>query len=75
MKLSKSAEYMIIEYIKLLKLIIDMPATNAMNEKLFSAMRRLLTYIRSPIPENRLNNSMVLHIHREKLYYLSLFPD
>ena len=50
-----------------LKFIIVMPVTNAVSERSFSAMRCLLTYLRSPMSENRKNNSLVLHIHKEKL--------
>ena len=53
-------------FIKVVKLIIVMPATNAVSERSFSAMRRLLTYLRSSMSKNRLNNSMVLHIHKEE---------
>ena len=49
-----------------------MPATNALSEGTFSDMRRLLTYLRSSMSENRLNNSMVLHIQKDKLDNLSL---
>ena len=72
MKLKKPVRCLINEYLKLLKLIIVMPATNAVSERSFSAMRSLLTYLTSSISENRLNNSMVLHIHKEKLYNISL---
>ena len=61
------------DYIKLLKLMIVIPATNGESERSFSAMRRLLTYLRSSISDNRLNNSMVLHyIHKEELDNRSL---
>ena len=63
---------LISQFIKVVKLIIVMPATNAVSERSFSAMRRLLTYLRSSMSKNRLNNSMVLHIHKEHLDTLSL---
>ena len=65
-KSNKPVRCLINKYIKLLKLIIVMP-TVTVSERSFSAMRRLLTYLRSSMSENRQNNSMVLHIHREKL--------
>ena len=43
-----------------------MPATNAVSERSFSAMRRLYTYLRTNMSQNRLNNMMVLHAHKEK---------
>ena len=49
-----------------------MPA-HAVSERSFSAMRRLLTYyLRSSMSKNRLNNSMVLHMHKEHLDTMSL---
>ena len=49
-----------------------MPATNAVSERSFSAMRRPYTYLRTNMTQNRLNNSMVLHIHKEKTDDLSM---
>ena len=51
---------------KLLKLIIVIPAFNAVSERLFSAMRRLWTYLRSSMSENRLNISMVFTYSQRK---------
>ena len=65
--LPKGMKMLISEVIKLLKLVIVMPATNA-----FSAMRRLFTYLRTTMKQNRLNNTMVLHVHKEKTDSLSL---
>ena len=48
----------------LVKLILLMPATNAVSERSASAMRRVKTYLRSTMTESRLNNIMVLHIHK-----------
>ena len=42
------------------------PATNAISERSFSAMRRLKTYLRSTMEQKRLNAVMMLHIHKEK---------
>ena len=49
-----------------------MPATNAVSERSFSAMCRLFTYLRTNMGPNRLNNTMVLHVHKERLDQLSL---
>ena len=35
-------------------------------------MRRLYTYVRTNMSQNRLNNTMVLHVHKEKLDGLSM---
>lgn len=71
-ELSKGAKLLISEVIKLLKLIIVMPATNAVSERSFSAMRRLHTYLRTNMSQNRLNHTMVLHVHKEKTDALSM---
>ena len=49
-----------------------MPTTNAVSERSFSAMRRLYTYLRTNMSQNRLNNMMVLHVHKEKTDALKL---
>ena len=46
------------------KFVLLMPATNAVSERSASAMRRLKTYLRTTMTQFRLNNVMVLHIHR-----------
>ena len=51
------------EVIKVLQLILVMPATNASSERSFSAVRRLKNYLRSTMSQQRLNNLMVLHVH------------
>ena len=53
------------EVIKLTKIILVMPATNATSERSFSALRRLKTWLRSTMNQARLNWCMILHIHQE----------
>ena len=48
----------------LVKLITIMPATNAVSERSASALRRVKTYLRSSMTQMRLNNMMVVHIHK-----------
>ncbi len=55
------------EVITLVKLILVMPASNATSERSFSALRRVKTYLRSTMTQCRLNNLMVLHVHRDRL--------
>ena len=49
----------------LAKLILVMPATNAVSERSFSALRRLKTWLRSTMHQTRLNCMvyMILHVH------------
>ena len=56
----------------LAKLLLVMPATNASSERSFSALRRVKTYLRSTMTQLRLNNLMVLHIHKDKTDHLNL---
>ena len=53
-------------------LILIMPATYAISERSFSAMRQLKTYLRSSMGQKRLNHLMVLHLTRDKLDILDL---
>ena len=48
----------------LVKLILLMQATNTVSERSALAMHRVKTYLRSTMTESRLNNIMVLHIHK-----------
>jgi hypothetical protein len=48
-----------------MKLLLVMPATNATSERSFSALRRVKTYLRSSMGQMRLNNLMVLHVHKD----------
>ena len=50
---------------KLLKLYLTVPITSSTSERTFSVMKRLLTYLRSTMSEKRLNNCMLLHIHKD----------
>ena len=47
----------------LAKLLLVAPATNATSERTFSTLRRIKTYPRSTMSNNRLNHNMVTHIH------------
>lgn len=49
----------------LLRLYMTIPITSATSERCFSALRRLLTYLRSSMSEQRLNNCLLLHVHKE----------
>ena len=50
---------------KAFKLLLVMPATNAVSEHSFSALRRVKSYLRSTMTQQRLNHLMVLHIHKD----------
>ena len=58
---------MIPEVLSLMKLIIVSPATNAIIEKSFSALKSLKTACWSTMSDPRLNNLVILHIKRDIL--------
>ena len=60
------------EVCKLIRLILVMPATNAISERSFSTMRRLKTYLRSTMLQCRLNHIMLLSINKDRIDYLDL---
>ena len=70
--LSSAKKALISDVIKLLKLLVVMPATNALSERSFSEMRRLYTYPRTNMSQSRLNHMMILHVHKTKTDSLSL---
>ena len=57
--------------IQLVKLTLAMPATNAVSERSFSALRHLKTRLRSTMHQGRLNWCMLLHVHCEDLTKLT----
>ena len=62
--LSSAEKELLSEVSVLTKLVLVMPATNAISERSFSALRRVKTYLRSTMNQDRLNHLMVLHIHK-----------
>ena len=42
------------------------PATSATSERSFSALRPVKSYLRTTMTQERLNNLMILHIHRDR---------
>lgn len=48
-----------------LRLILIMPATNATSERSFCALRRVKTYLRNTMSQQRMNNLMLLHVHKD----------
>ena len=55
------------EVVYLLRLLLVMPATNAVSECSASALRLIKIYLRSSMSQLRMNNLMVLHIHKQNL--------
>ena len=48
------------------------PATNAVSERSFSASKRVKTYFRATTTDSRLNNVMVLRIHKKEIHIIDM---
>ena len=57
---------------KLFRLYLTVLITSNTSERTFSALKRLVTYLRSTMTEKRLNNCFLLHIHKELTDQLDL---
>ena len=63
-QLSPAQRLLLSEVCILASLLLLMPATNAVSERSFSALRRLKFYLRATMTQTRLNNIIVLHVHK-----------
>ena len=70
--LSITARSLYSEIVTLVELILVMPATNATSERSFSALQRVKSYLRTTMIQLRLNNLMILNVHREALDAMDL---
>ena len=52
---------------KLLRLLLVSPASSCEAERTFSALRRIKTWLRSTMTQQRLENVMMCHVHRDLL--------
>ena len=65
---------------QLLWLYLTLPITSAISERTFSALRRLFTYLRTStcMTEKRLNNCLLLHVHKkltDSLYLVAVASE
>ena len=72
MRLSEAQRTLLSQVGRVLHLVLVMPATNATSERSFSALRRVKTYLRSTMGQERLNSLMLLHVHNERTDLLNL---
>ena len=49
-----------------------MPTSNAVSERSFSVLKRIKTYLRNTMTQNKLNHKMCLNIHTERLMQINL---
>ena len=57
---------------KLLRIYLTIPVTTATGERSFSALRCIKTYLRSTMCQQRLNNIMLLKVHKDVMDGLDL---
>ena len=71
-ELSNPMRCMFSEVVTLVQLIMVMPATNATSERTFSALRRVKSYLRTTMTQERLNHLMLLNMHKDETDKLDL---
>ena len=57
---------------KLVRLLLVIPVASAEAERSFSALKRLKSWLRSTMSQQRLNNVAVCHVHQEALDQVDL---
>ena len=72
MKELGSKTIMFSDVIILLKILMAAPATNAISERSASQLRRVKTWLRTTMSQERLNYLMLLSTHKEKTDELTL---
>ena len=60
------------EIATVIKLILVLPATNSESERVVSNLRRVKTYLRNSIKQERLNHILILNIYEEATKDLNL---
>lgn len=60
------------EVVKLVKISLTIPVSTCTAERSFSALRRLKTYLRSTMTQAKLNNTSIMHVHKEEARKLNL---
>ena len=54
------------EVLRLIKIFYTIPVTTATAERTISALRRLKTYLRATMSQQRLNHTMLLYVHKDR---------
>ena len=63
---------LLLQVIRLAKLVLVVIATNSASEQSFSAMRQAKSYLQSTMGQQRLNNILVLHVRKKRTNKLDL---
>ena len=67
-----SSKSLLCEVFNLLHIALTIPVTSATAERTFSTLRRLKTFLRSSMTQQRLNHVMLLNIHIERTDNINL---
>lgn len=59
------ARGLIPEFVRFVRMITTIPGSSCSNERSFSVLRRLKTYLRSTISQDRLNSIAILHVYSD----------
>jgi len=70
--LSKEVRVMFSEVEKLLRLLLISPSSSCTAERSFSSLRRLKSWLRNSMKQERLNSLMVCHTHKDILESVSI---
>ena len=70
--LSPAMKSLLSQVVRMAKLVLVAATTNATSERSFSALRRAKSYLQNTMGQQRLNNIMVLHVHKERTDQLNL---
>ena len=70
--LSQQPACLMSEVITLCRIYLTLPITSATAERSFSALRRLKSYLRATMTQQRLNNVLIPHCHKDRTDALDL---
>ena len=70
--LQQPAACLMSEVITLCKIYLTIPITSATAERTFSALRRMKSYLRATMTQQRLNNVLIPHCHKSRTDELNL---
>lgn len=60
------------EFVRFVTLLVTIPGSSCSNERSFSVLRRVKTYLRSTMLQDRLNNIAILHVYSDMTDNLDL---
>ena len=70
-ELNPGKKALLTQVFQLAQYCLVMPASNTVSEQSFSVLRRIKTYLRNTMTQNRLNHTMCLNIHTDRLMQIN----